>query len=108
MLPAPDTYVQSGEYDDDYKDVANSPKISTFPVSDPTRWTVLLDAILLANNNTVVPLNSTVPGAPSDKAVVMLDSGTSYTYVDPLLLLCMRSPCAHARVHGVLTPSRFA
>ena len=87
-----DTTILAGEYDDDYKDVANSPKISTFPVSDPTRWTVLLDAILLANNNTVVPLNSTVPGAPSDKAVVMLDSGTSYTYVDPLLL-CMRSPC---------------
>ncbi|TBU33278.1 acid protease [Dichomitus squalens] len=69
-----------GEYDDDYKDVANSPKISTFPASDPTRWTVLLDAIVLANNNTVIPLNTSVAGAPSGKAVVMLDSGTSYTY----------------------------
>ncbi|KAI1796319.1 acid protease [Ganoderma leucocontextum] len=69
-----------GEYDEDYKAVANSSKISTFPKSDPTRWTMLLDAILLGNNDTVIPLSTTVSGAPSDKAVVMLDSGTSYTY----------------------------
>lgn len=71
-----------GEYDEDYKDVANSPKISTYPKSDPTRWTMLLDAILLGNNDTVIPLTTSVSGAPSDKAVVMLDSGTSYTSVD--------------------------
>ncbi|KAM5532274.1 hypothetical protein V8D89_014032 [Ganoderma adspersum] len=69
-----------GEYDEDYKDVANSPKISTYPKSDPTRWTMLLDAILLGNNDTMIPLTTSVSGAPSDKAVVMLDSGTSYTY----------------------------
>lgn len=72
-----------GEYDDDYKDVANSPKISTYPKSDPTRWTMLLDAILLGNNDTIIPLSTSVSGAPSDKAVVMLDSGTSYTSVNP-------------------------
>ncbi|KAI0660918.1 acid protease [Cubamyces menziesii] len=67
-----------GEYDDDYKDVANSPKISTFPESDPTRWTVLLDALLVGEKS--VPLSSVVANAPSGKAVVMFDSGTSYTY----------------------------
>ncbi|CDO76249.1 hypothetical protein BN946_scf184470.g7 [Trametes cinnabarina] len=67
-----------GEYDDDYKDVANSPKIPTFPESDPTRWTVLLDALLVGPK--AVPLSSVVSGAPSGKAVVMFDSGTSYTY----------------------------
>ncbi|KAI0352889.1 acid protease [Trametes cingulata] len=67
-----------GEYDEDYKDVVNSPKIPTFPESDPTRWTVLLDAFLVGQN--AVSLTSDVAGAPSGKAVVMLDSGTSYTY----------------------------
>ncbi|KAH9846972.1 acid protease [Lenzites betulinus] len=67
-----------GEYDDDYKAVANSPKIPTFPETDPTRWSILLDAFLVGE--TSVPLNSSVSGAPSAKAVVMLDSGTSYTY----------------------------
>ncbi|KAI0776052.1 acid protease [Trametes elegans] len=67
-----------GEYDEDYKDVANSPKIPTFPVSDPMRWTVLLDAFLVGEQ--AVSLSSDVQGAPSGKAVVMLDSGTSYTY----------------------------
>ncbi|KAH9943379.1 acid protease [Epithele typhae] len=69
-----------GEYEPEYTDVQKSNKISTFPQSDPTRWTVLLDALLIANNDTVTPLTSTVSGAPSGKAVVMLDSGTSYTY----------------------------
>ncbi|KAL7282459.1 hypothetical protein ACG7TL_003930 [Trametes sanguinea] len=67
-----------GEYDDDYKDVANSPKIPTFPETDPTRWSVLLDALLVGSK--AVPLSSVVSGAPSGKAVVMFDSGTSYTY----------------------------
>ncbi|OSD04314.1 acid protease [Trametes coccinea BRFM310] len=67
-----------GEYDDDYKDVANSPKIPTFPETDPTRWSVLLDALLVGTK--AVPLSSVVSGAPSGKAVVMFDSGTSYTY----------------------------
>ncbi|KAI0719487.1 aspartic peptidase domain-containing protein [Cerioporus squamosus] len=68
-----------GEYDEDYKDVANQPKISTYPENDPTRWTVLLDALLIGDSGSAT-LSSTVSGAPSGKAVVMLDSGTSYTY----------------------------
>ncbi|RDX55693.1 acid protease [Lentinus brumalis] len=68
-----------GEYDEEYKDVANQPKISTFPANDPMRWTVLLDALLIGDSGPIA-LSSTVSGAPSGKAVVMLDSGTSYTY----------------------------
>lgn len=67
-----------GEYEEEYGDVVNSPKIPTFPVADPMRWTVLLDALLMGDSS--IPLSTTVQGAPSDKAVVMLDSGTSYTY----------------------------
>ncbi|KAI9000949.1 acid protease [Trametes punicea] len=67
-----------GEYDENYTAVANSPKISTFPPSNPTRWSVLLDALLVGPKS--VPLSSAVSGAPSGKAVVMFDSGTSYTY----------------------------
>ncbi|EJF60829.1 hypothetical protein DICSQDRAFT_170687 [Dichomitus squalens LYAD-421 SS1] len=52
-------------------------KISTFPAS--TCWTVLLEAMVLANNNAVVPLTTSVVCAPLSKAVVMLDSGTSHT-----------------------------
>ena len=48
---------------------------------------MLLDAILLGNNDSIIPLTTSVSGAPSDKAVVMLDSGTSYTSVDPYILL---------------------
>ncbi|KAI0774340.1 acid protease [Fomes fomentarius] len=67
-----------GEYEEEYGDVVNSPKIPTFPVADPMRWTVLLDALLMGDSS--IPLSTTVEGAPSDKAVIMLDSGTSYTY----------------------------
>ena len=70
----------SGEYDEDYADVANQPKIAKFPESDPMRWTVLLDAVLIGDSGSA-SLSSTVSGAPSGKAVVMLDSGTSYTFV---------------------------
>ncbi|OBZ76690.1 Aspartic protease [Grifola frondosa] len=49
-----------GEYEPQYAAVMNSSALSTWPVS--------------------VPLSTSVNGAPSGKAVVMLDSGTSYTY----------------------------
>ncbi len=45
------------------------------------RWTVLLDALLIGDSGPIA-LSSTVSGAPSGKAVVMLDSGTSYTFVE--------------------------
>ena len=67
-----------GELDPDYSAVNQTPPIPTFPVANPTRWTVLLEGILDANGNTTVPMTSTVPGAPPNRAVALLDSGTSY------------------------------
>lgn len=71
-------YFSIGEYEPKYAAVQSSSPISTWPVSYPTRWTVLLDALLVGNKS--VSVSTTVSGAPSDKAVVVLDSGTSYTY----------------------------
>ncbi|KAI0921265.1 hypothetical protein AcW2_006291 [Taiwanofungus camphoratus] len=68
-----------GETDPAYTAVANSSAISTWPKTSPTRWSVLLDAVLIGSSS--VSVSSTVPNVPSNKAVVMLDSGTSYTYV---------------------------
>lgn len=67
-----------GELDPDYSAVNQSSPIPTFPVVNPTRWTVLLEAVLVASGNSVVPMTSTVPNAPSNRAVALLDSGTSY------------------------------
>lgn len=67
-----------GELDPDYSTVNQTSPIPTFPVANPTRWTVLLDAILVASGDTVVPITSNVPNAPSNRAVALLDSGTSY------------------------------
>lgn len=67
-----------GEYDPDYSVVANNTAISTWPINSPKRWNVLLDAIIVGGT-TITP-TTTVVGAPSNKAVVLLDSGTSYTY----------------------------
>ncbi len=69
-----------GELDPDYSAVNQTPSIPTFPVADPTRWTVLLDAILIAGGDTV-SMTSTVPNAPSNRVVALLDSGTSYRCV---------------------------
>ena len=67
-----------GELDPNYSAVNQTPPIPTFPVANPTRWTVLLEGILDASGNTTVPMTSTVPDAPSNRAVALLDSGTSY------------------------------
>ncbi len=70
-----------GELDPDYSAVNQTPPIPTFPVVNPTRWTVILEGILDASGNTTVPMTSTVPDAPSNRAVALLDSGTSYRCV---------------------------
>ncbi|TFY72990.1 hypothetical protein EVG20_g34 [Dentipellis fragilis] len=67
-----------GEVDPDYAAVNNSSPIPTFPQTAPNRWTILLDAVLMGLST--ISVNSTVPNAPSNRAVVLLDSGTSYTY----------------------------
>nr|GAT59419.1 acid protease [Mycena chlorophos] len=69
-----------GEVDPTYSAVLNSTPISTWPVSEPSRWNVLLEALLLGDGSAIIP-NTSVSTAPSNRAVVLLDSGTSYTYV---------------------------
>ncbi|TDL29886.1 acid protease [Rickenella mellea] len=67
-----------GEYEPAYASVANEPKIPTWPVVDPQRWTILLDSFIVGSQTVSVSTN--VSGAPTNKAVVLVDSGTSYTY----------------------------
>lgn len=66
-----------GEYEPAYKAVADSPALPTWPVAAPTRWNVLLESFVVANETMFV--NTTVEDAPSNRAVVLMDSGTSYT-----------------------------
>ncbi|KAL4241207.1 peptidase A1 family protein [Abortiporus biennis] len=68
-----------GEVDSQYSDVTNSQPLSTWPVAYPQRWNVLLDAVLVAGGDTI-SVSTTVNGAPSNKAVVSIDTGTSYIY----------------------------
>ncbi|KAG6814176.1 hypothetical protein H0H92_000852 [Tricholoma furcatifolium] len=70
-----------GEYQSEYAAVENSTAIPTWPVNSPTRWDILLDAVIVnhANDSIVVPTTDVV-GAPSNKAVILMDSGSSFTY----------------------------
>jgi len=70
-----------GEVDSEYAEVNQTSPIPTFPVSNPTRWTILMDAILVGNS--AISLTTSVPSAPSNRAVALLDSGTSYSYAPP-------------------------
>jgi saccharopepsin len=66
-----------GELEPEYASVANQTALPTWPVNSPTRWNVLLEALIV--NQTITPVSSNVTGAPSNRAVSLLDSGTSYT-----------------------------
>ncbi|KAG2152238.1 aspartic peptidase domain-containing protein [Suillus cothurnatus] len=67
-----------GETEPQYSNVTSTNKIPTWPVDFPTRWNVLLDSFIVGTETYSV--STGVKGAPSNKAVVLLDSGTSYTY----------------------------
>ncbi|KAJ7771356.1 aspartic peptidase domain-containing protein [Mycena maculata] len=71
-----------GEVEPEYAAVLNGTALPTWPVSYPSRWNVLLEALLVQTSagTTVVTPTTTVVNAPSNRAVVLLDSGTSYTY----------------------------
>ncbi|KAK0206554.1 aspartic peptidase domain-containing protein [Desarmillaria ectypa] len=69
-----------GEYEKAYSKVAETDAISTWPVSSPKRWSILVEA-LLVGNQTILPSSAT-GGAPSNKAVAVLDTGTSYSYTN--------------------------
>ncbi|KAG7096969.1 hypothetical protein E1B28_004366 [Marasmius oreades] len=68
-----------GEYEPKYQAIAACPKIPTWPEHNPSRWNVLLDAVLFNGGKIIIP-TTTVPNVPGNKAVVLLDSGTSWTY----------------------------
>jgi hypothetical protein len=67
--------------------VANSAPIPTFPETSPKRWSVLVDSIVVGSNQ--IPVTTGVAGAPGDKAVVLLDSGTSYSFVQISVFYCL-------------------
>lgn len=75
-----------GENDPQYASVIGNAPISTWPVHSPKRWNLLLDALIV--NDTITVPTSTVVGAPDNKAVVLMDSGSSYTFV---LTFCFMS-----------------
>ncbi|KAJ3498998.1 hypothetical protein NLJ89_g10148 [Agrocybe chaxingu] len=67
-----------GEIEPQYSAVMGNAKISTWPINSPYRWNVLLDALIV--NDTITVPTTQVVGAPSNKAVVLMDSGSSYSY----------------------------
>jgi hypothetical protein len=70
-----------GELDPDYAAVNQTSPIPTFPMTSPNRWTILIEAILVGNS--VIPMTTTVPNVPSNRAAALLDSGSSYSYASP-------------------------
>ncbi|KAF8165350.1 aspartic peptidase A1 [Crassisporium funariophilum] len=66
-----------GEYEPEYAAVSGSVRIPTWPIHFPFRWNLLLDAVIVKDKITT-PTTSVV-GAPSNKAVVLMDSGSSYS-----------------------------
>lgn len=69
----------SGEYDPKYQGVIDTDPISTFPQNSPSRWTILVDSLIIGQNQ--ISVKTAVASAPGNKAVALLDSGTSYTLV---------------------------
>ena len=67
----------TGEIDDTYSNISSANELPTWPVVGPNRWNVLLDYFIVGTQTHSVSTN--VSGAPSTQAVVLLDSGTSYT-----------------------------
>ena len=65
----------TGEIDPRYAGISNTATIPTFPQQAPSRWSLIVDSIIANGKN--IPLKSVVQGAPSGKAVALMDSGTS-------------------------------
>lgn len=69
-----------GEVDPAYAGIAQTQEISTWPVSQPSRWTLLVDGYEYADG-VKRNMSTTVPGAPG--AVLLADTGASYAYAPP-------------------------
>lgn len=69
-----------GELEPEYESAINATEpIATWPLTNPTRWTVLVDGYDTTGAMSH-SFSSSVSGVPSGKAVALLDSGTSYAY----------------------------
>ncbi|KAG8748956.1 hypothetical protein FRC14_001801, partial [Serendipita sp. 396] len=70
-----------GELAEEYKSISETEHIPLFPPEDSKRWTVLLDSYAVngANQN----VTSVVEDVPAGRVVVLLDSGTTYSYAPP-------------------------
>jgi saccharopepsin len=75
----------TGQYDPQYQRIANTAAIPTFPETSPKRWSVLVDSIVVGS--TQVPVTTSVANAPGNKAVALLDSGTSYSFVPTIIFI---------------------
>ena len=89
-----------GEVDDKYAAVQSTDHIPLYPPKDPTRWTLLLDSF--ASDGVSHELSSTVSGAPTGRAVVLLDTGTTYTYADPSVAQAIYGNLQGARLDTTL------
>ncbi|KJA24479.1 hypothetical protein HYPSUDRAFT_38499 [Hypholoma sublateritium FD-334 SS-4] len=67
-----------GELEPEYEAISGNEHIPTWPINNPYRWNLLLDALIV--NDTITVPTTKVVGAPSNKAVILMDSGSSYTY----------------------------
>ncbi|KAG9032960.1 hypothetical protein FRB95_000708 [Tulasnella sp. JGI-2019a] len=69
-----------GEVDSTYAGITQTQAISTWPVSEPSRWTLLVDGYEYADGIKRT-MSTTVANAPG--AVLLLDTGASYAYGPP-------------------------
>ncbi|KAF8306452.1 acid protease [Clavulina sp. PMI_390] len=67
-----------GETDPEYSGVTTTDALSTWPVSNPTRWNILIDKYETLSGNAT--FKSAVPNVSSGQGVMLLDSGTAYAY----------------------------
>ncbi|KAF8655269.1 hypothetical protein AX16_003170 [Volvariella volvacea WC 439] len=85
-----------GEYEPEYAEIQNQPEVPTWPVVHPSRWNVLLDALIIGDR-IIIP-ETEVEDAPSNKAVVLMDSGSSFTYAPAEIC---------EAIYGDITNARF-
>lgn len=76
-----------GEVDADFAAITSTPSISTWPVSNPTRWNILIDAYETSAGKAT--FTSAVKGVSNGQGVLLLDTGTSYVYAPTDLVTAM-------------------
>jgi len=87
-----------GEYLQEYKQIEQTSSIPTWPVKNPKRWNVLLEAVHVGAKP--VTVTSKITNAPVNRAVVLLDTGTSYTYAPPEVCQAIYSGVPGARYNS--------